>query len=245
MKAAERTAGTGRTTAALELVCFPPAGGSAAAFRRWQAALGPDITVRAIDRRGDGAARIHGTSLTGIAASLAPLVARRTPYALVGHSLGGLLAYETALRICGRPELPRPRFVLVAGARPPHRSSAAVFAPLLELADDDLLDALAELGAVNPVLRTTPLKGLFLPALRADLALIAGYHPDPGAPPLPVDLLAWHAEDDALATPALGREWRRYTAARFEHTAFPGGHFFLQERFADVAAALRTRCAAG
>ncbi|MEO3870699.1 alpha/beta fold hydrolase [Nonomuraea sp. B12E4] len=222
----------------MKLVCFPPAGGSAASFRAWRDRLG--LPVHVIDRRGRG-----DGSLLGLAAELAPEVASGQPYALVGHSLGGLLAYEIAARVGLDGSLPRPDFVLVVGSRPPHHSSAAVFAPLLALDDDAMLDALARMGAVHPMLRTSPLRHLFTPSLRADLRLIAGYHPDLDAGPLPVDLVAWHGTEDRLATPALGREWSRYTRAGFELVEFAGGHFFPQDRLTEVATALHARLSPG
>lgn len=226
-------------TSDLELICFPPAGGSAATFRSWQTVFGPGLSVRVMDRRTRPAGERRGAALTDLAAEMAALIPGCRDYALVGHSLGGLLAYETAARICRNPRLRRPRFVLVAGSRPPHRSSAEVFAPLLRLSDDALLDALAGMGALSSALRETPLRALFTPGLRADLALIAGYRPDLTAPPLPVDLLAWHGTEDALATPELGLEWARYTSARFTHLAFSGGHFFPVEQVSELASALR------
>lgn len=233
---AETTA-TDTVAPRLELFCLPPAGGSAAVFRRWQEGLAPYLGIRAIDRPRSPRAGAR-LSLTDTAESLVSVVVSGGAYALVGHSLGGLLAYETAARICATPGLPWPRFVLVMGCRPPHRSSADFFAPMLDLTDGALLDALAEVGAVNPALRTSPLRNLFLPALRADLALVASYRPDPPPSPIPVDLLAWHAVDDELARPALGTEWRRYTTANFELTTFDGGHFFPYERMDDVTSAL-------
>jgi medium-chain acyl-[acyl-carrier-protein] hydrolase len=222
------------------LVCFPPAGGSSATFKTWVAGLGPDFTVHAVDLPGRGTRRGEpaASSLVELAAALAPVVASLTPYALVGHSLGGLLAFEIGKYIAAIPALPSPEFVVVAGSRPPHRSSARLFAPLLELDDDGLIDALAELGAVSPVLRRSPLRALFMPALRADLALIVGYQPDSSL--LDLDLVAWHASGDPLALPELGLEWGRYTSRTFTHADVAGDHYFLYEDLPAMAALLRS-----
>ncbi|SDI44184.1 Surfactin synthase thioesterase subunit [Actinokineospora alba] len=212
------------------LVCLPPAGGSAATFKPWVAGLGPEFAVDAVDVRG------RAGSLVEVAADLAHSIAAPGRYALVGHSLGGLLAFEIAKRIADSG-LPAPEFAVVAGSRPPHRSSSRVFAPLLSLDDDRLIDALASMGAVNPLLRKSPLRGLFMPALRADLELIVGYSGPAEAVSVP--LVAWHGVDDPLASPALGLEWARYAAAGFTHAAVEGGHFFLYERVSVVRGLLR------
>ncbi|MGX7829468.1 thioesterase II family protein [Actinokineospora sp. 24-640] len=232
--------------AALRLVCLPPAGGSSATVKPWRRALPPEFTVQPVDLPGRGTRRAEPppASLEAAAAAVAETAAGPDPYALVGHSLGGLLAFEAARHLDTRPDLPGPRFVVLAGARPPHRSSAAVFAPLLGGDDDELLAALCRLGAANPSLATSPLRALFLPALRADLRLIADYHPDPAAAPVGADLVAWNAIGDPLAPPELGREWAGYTAGRFSAHAFDGDHFFLYSQIDAVVAALRAEMSA-
>lgn len=234
-------AATEEQAAPLRLVCFAPAGGSSASFKTWPKALAPEFLVQAVDLPGRATRRADppAESLVQQADELAPRLAGAGPYALLGHSLGGLLAYEVAKRISRDPDLRDPEFVVLAGSRPPHRSSSKVFAPLVELPDEQLLDALTEIGAVNPMLRTSPLRGLFVPALRNDLRLVVGYHPDPAEEPPRISLAAWHAEDDHLAPPAVGTEWARYTSGDFTHTAFGGDHFFLYDRMSTVASALR------
>lgn len=220
----------------MELLCVPGAGGSARAFRPWVEALAPDVTVRPLNLRGRDT---PVSTLVETAARLAERIPRDGRYALAGHSMGGLIAYEMARLVCATDALPRPEFVVVAGAKPPHLSSAGAFARLVAIADDDeFLDALAAAGFVEPGARHSPMRGLFVPTLRADLRLVAEYRPEPGEP-LPVDLLAWHGVDDLSAPAAAVGGWARYTAARFRTAAFPGGHHFPFQRPAEVAARLR------
>lgn len=208
-----------------ELVCLPPAGGSAASFRRWTRHAPADVLVRPLVRDAD--ARRTGRSLVEEAGALArglAATAGGSGYLLVGHSLGGLLAYETVRALVER-SWPLPAAVVVLGTRPPHLSSADYFAPVVALDDDGMLGALSLMGVVNPQLRDSPLRSLFLPGLRSDLRLIAGYRPR-DLPALPVDLHAWHATEDALAPPDVGSGWARYTTRGFVGHTVAGDHFF-------------------
>ncbi len=208
-----------------ELVCLPPAGGSVASFRAWSRAAPPGVGVRTLARTAES--RRRATSLLDQARTLARTLAATSTdrgYVLAGHSLGGLLAYETVRELVER-SAPLPAAVVVLGTRPPHLSSADFFAPVVELGEEQLLAALTLMGVVNAQLRDSPLRSLFLPGLRADLRLIAGYRPRL-LPPLPVDLYAWHGSEDALAPPDLGSGWSRYTTGRFGRRTFEGDHFF-------------------
>ena len=224
----------------MELLCVPGAGGSARAYRPWAAALAPEITVRALDLpgRGKAARETPAPTLATAAAKLVERIPREGRYALAGHSMGGLIAYEMARRICATDTLPRPEFVVIAGARPPHLISAAEFTRLVTTGDDDFLTGLVALGFLDPVARQSPMRGLFVPTLRADLALVAAYEPGP-AEPLPGDLFAWYGRADPTAPGTAVEEWARYTGARFEAAAFPGGHDFPFERPPAVAERLR------
>lgn len=241
------------------IYCLPPAGGSAATFRPWLRA--PDglagaleleaLNVRLIQgqlvqsRLSQGATGERAVTLPGLAAAIAEQLPADRPFVLAGHSLGGLLAYEAAVELQRRGGQ-LPAFVLVMGSRPPHHSSADLFAPLVDLPDEPFLDALEAVGAVNSALRTSPMRPLFLPALRADLRIITTYRPDTAArrrAPLPVPVVAWSGTHDPLAPPSLLSGWGDYTAFPREVETFEGGHFFPFEEAQACLPALARLCA--
>jgi medium-chain acyl-[acyl-carrier-protein] hydrolase len=82
----------------LRLFCFSYAGGSAAAYAQWQALLGPQVEVCALQLPGRGARMGEApmTALPAVVAAIADVIARQgpLPYACFGHSLGALLAFE-------------------------------------------------------------------------------------------------------------------------------------------------------
>lgn len=222
----------------MELLCLPGAGGSPRAFRPWAAALAPEFTVRPLNLPGRG----RDEPVRTVAEAAGRLAARIPPegrYALAGHSLGALIAYELTRQICATEALPRPEFLVVAAARPPHLASSEAVAAIVGTEDDEaFLDGLIELGFLAAAARHAPMRGLFVPTLRADLGLLAGYRPGP-AEPLPVDLLAWRGLADSSTPEPVVRDWAGHTGAAFRTAAFPGGHGFLFDRPAEVAERLR------
>lgn len=112
------------THATLNLFCFPPAGQGAWVYHHWQTHLPTFIQIVPVELPGRGS-RINEPSedslpklVSAIVSELGPLFAQK-PFALFGHSMGALLAYEveTLLR---KLKGPRPNGLLVSGYRAPH-----------------------------------------------------------------------------------------------------------------------------
>lgn len=250
------------------IYCLPPAGGSAATFRPWLRApdgLGGALELEALNVRliqgqlvqsrlsqgtlshgalGQTATGELAVTLPGLAAAIADQLPADRPFVLAGHSLGGLLAYEAAVELQRRGGQ-LPAFVLLMGSRPPHHSSADLFAPLVDLPDEPFLDALEAVGAVNSALRTSPMRPLFLPALRADLRIITTYRPDTEArrrDPLPAPVIAWSGSRDPLAPASLLSGWAEYTSFPRPVEIFDGGHFFPFEEAHSCLPALEALC---
>ncbi|HKE13328.1 MAG TPA: alpha/beta fold hydrolase [Kofleriaceae bacterium] len=209
------------------LVCLPCAGGSATSFRELGAALPPDWRLIAIDPPGHG---LHpGPCLDRIEdmveAYLGALAGRlRDPYYLLGHSMGGLVAYLMALRL--QPSLTPPRGVFICAVRGPTRLLDEVWS---DLPDAELAARLERVGGVPDILRgkIDDLRE-FLPAVRADFRALERFAmpPAPGALRIPTWILA--ASDDPFVTPARVREWTGL-AAQSQFVELPrGGHFFHQ-----------------
>lgn len=224
-----------RPNAALSLICFPHAGGNGQAYAAWSAQLSPDIELHAVTLPGRGyrLAEPLETRLPTLARALAerlqPFAHR--PYALFGHSMGGLLAYavtrrqaELGLRI--------PEHLFLAGVRPPHL--LADQGSMHGRDDKALLDCLSGLGGIPPELaRESAMMDLFLPIIRADLAACETYRL---RSPAPVDcpLSALAATGDLLAPPAQMAAWREYTRSRFALNIVEGDHFFVHGSSAAV-----------
>ncbi|MEV0244094.1 alpha/beta fold hydrolase [Streptomyces sp. NPDC050674] len=224
---------------ALRLICFPHAGGAASAYQPLSRSVRPHVEVRAVQYPGRQDRRLE-TPVADIRA-LAAIVAGKlekeqkeeetAPFAFFGHSMGALVAYETA-RILeehgARP--PRRLFLSARGAPGPRRGAHDA------LPDDDaILAAVRRLGGPGVSLLDDPeLVAMVLPALRADYAALAAYSFTPREPlHTPVTVLCGDADPVVSVEEASG--WRTFTRAETEVRVFPGGHFYLDQRLGDVA----------
>lgn len=216
--------------APLRLFCFPHAGAGASAYRPWVDRLAPaGVQVCPVqppgreNRFGEEPYRRAAPLLDALTPVLAPYLTR--PYAVFGHSLGALLAYEMT-RAQQRRGGPMPVRLCVSGRIAPDLADPQP--PLHDRPEPDLLDALAALGGIPPAVLAEPqLLRLQLPLIRADLAVNECYRHTPG-PPLPVPLTAYGGDRDPKAGEAQVRAWQRQTTGPFRARMLPGGHFFVQ-----------------
>lgn len=231
--------------APVRLFCFPFAGGNAAAFLPWQSLLGPDVELWVAQLPGRGA-RLFETPLDemdDLVAQLTGVVADHAdrPFALFGHSLGALVAFEVA-RALRRDGLPAPRSLWVAGAEGPSTQSVKPW--LHNLPDKDLIDALRDYGGTPDELLDDPeMMELLLPGLRADLALDERYTYRAEAPlDLPLHLLL--GDQDPHVEPACATGWSQESSQPVHRHIFAGDHFFLFPHQETITALIATALAA-
>lgn len=224
-----------RERASTQLFCLPYAGAGASIYRDWPAAFGADVEVNAVQLPGRES-RFGDRSPLDPAELAAAIAARADrPFALFGHSFGGRLAFEVA-RALRRRGGPMPRRLYPSGCRPPHVK--VMDGPLdgLSTAPEELLiDRLAAGGAMPAaVLAERELLDLVLPVVRADLAWLDEYR-YVDEPPLDLPIAVFCGRHDEVVSPEVMRGWNRHTSVSFIQHVLPGGHFFLNERLADLA----------
>jgi pyochelin biosynthesis protein PchC len=217
---------------AARMVCFPHAGGIAGYFRPLAEALHGLTEVAAVQYPGR-----HDRHREPFARSVAELVDGLLPEVmahadsgsccLFGHSMGSVVAFETARRM--RAEGAPPAVLFVSGGRAPHLFARSPAAREPERTDAALLDELRSLGGTPPeVLREPHLLRFVLPAVRADFAILAEYRHLPSEP-LGCPIVALVGRCDARVGIGEAGQWVAHTADRFDLRVLPGGHFYLDD----------------
>jgi surfactin synthase thioesterase subunit len=221
------------------LLCFPHAGGAAAAQHALSAAVAGPLEPLVVqypgrhDRFTEPFAERTGQIVDAVLRELPPDPAGR-PLALFGHSMGALVAFETAraLQARGRP----PAALFVSGRQGPSLPLPARWpgAP----SDDELLAEMRLLAGTDEGLLADPmLLELVLPALRADYALLSAYVYRPG-PRLLCPVVALTGDTDLRVPVAEVAAWERETERGFSTHVLPGGHFYLDEQLPYVSGVL-------
>lgn len=221
------------------LFCIPFAGGGASAFRTWQAALPPGVELCAVQPPGRES-RFRETPLRDLDALVAQLGAAMVerldrPYAIFGHSLGALVAFELT-RWLRRQGKPLPRHLFLSGRR--SASMPIGRRPFHDLPDDELLEEIRRMrGTDDGLLENRELMALVLPSMRADFAVHDTYRYQ-AEPPLPVPFSVFGGLDDITTPVDSVAGWSEHTSRGADVRLFKGGHFFINDARDDVLRAV-------
>jgi len=217
--------------ARLRLFCFAHAGGAASFFAHWSRRLPADVEVWPIQLPGRWA-RWREEPLRDLVAASGVLARELTPeltakpYLFYGHSLGGLIAYETTLRLREQGRA-MPKALVISGRTPPDAPPSRP--PLHRLPDEAFIRGIAEhYEAVDARLLADPeTRAMVLKVLRADLQMFETYRALTAAP-LYLPIWAFAARGDRAAAPSSMDGWKRFSTREVELHEFDGGHFFVR-----------------
>ncbi|MFE3329637.1 thioesterase II family protein [Streptomyces sp. NPDC059176] len=217
------------------LFCFPHAGGAVSSYLPMARELSPNVDVLAVqypgrqDRRLESAIDDVHRLADAVAEEIAPHLDQ--PYAFFGHSMGAVVAYETARRL-GRRSLPAPGRLFLSGRGAPTPEAN----PLDRMdSDEAVVAAIRRLGGTGGEILDDPeIMAMVMPTLRADYRAIGSYTWTEG-PRLTLPFTVLVGDNDPVVTTDEAAGWRRFTEAATDVRIFPGGHFYLDSRTVEVA----------
>jgi surfactin synthase thioesterase subunit len=219
-----------RPDAELRLLSLAAAGAGASVFRGLAPHVPDRVEVLPIQLPGRETRRSEpfSTDAHAIAEAMAeavePLLDR--PYAILGHSLGGLLGYELAVELSRFGQAPERLVVMATPA--PHLPRTR---PNVHDGDEQALrDYLTRMaGTPGPVLETRWLFDMYAPVLRADLQVFETYVHGKQEP-LACPVTCWGGADDPHLGPAQLAPWAQHTRAGCDVELWDGHHFFWRGR---------------
>lgn len=214
------------------LFCLPHAGAGAAAYAGWRvngAAVCPVRLPGRESRIAEAPFERMRPLVESLASAIAPYLDR--PYALFGHSMGAIVAFELARELRRRGQ-PGARLLLASGARAPQFRRDHV--PNPDPTDEELLNALRQIdGSDGEWFDVPAVAHAVLPALRADTSLYRHYIYEEDEP-LDCPIRAFGGLEDAHVTEEHLKPWAEQTRASFALQQFPGNHFYLRPLSEDL-----------
>lgn len=213
--------------AVVRLFCLPYAGGGASVFRPWCQRLQQSVEIHPVqlpgreNRLSDPPFRNARELVETLAEALAPYLDK--PFALFGHSMGAIIAFELA-RHLRRVQGVEPAYMFFSAHRAPQLPDTEPKS--YALPDEELVRILSSLdGTPREVLDHPELLNLMLPLLRADFELGQTYEYY-DEPPFNCPVTAFGGLLDSTTREELDA-WREQTTAPFNLRMLNGGHFFL------------------
>jgi len=214
----------------MTLFCLPYAGATASVYSRWAKLLPDAIELCPVELAGRGK-RFGEPFYENVEAAVEHILEQleerlQQPFALFGHSMGSLLAYELYFAIRKR-RLPEPDIVFFSGRSAPHipRNNESIHL----LPDVPFVEKLSGYGAMpDRFLEDKELAKLFLPILRNDFRIVENYEYVEKRERLACDVaVLYGSRDESMVGDAM--EWRRHAGRGCDIVRFDGGHFFIHD----------------
>lgn len=221
----------------IKLFCLPYAGGSSNIYAKWKGQLDSEIEVQAIELAGRGKrfGQALYDSLEQVIEDAYSIIEKEidavSEYAVFGHSMGGIIAYELIHRIKseGKQE---PMHVFFSGTKAPNleREKDSVY----DLPDKEFKQKILELGGTpKEVLENEELLQLMLPILRADFKINGTYQYCEKPDRLNCNITVLYGKNEDLKLHEI-TEWRKHSLGKCNTFMLEGDHFFINTNTTDV-----------
>jgi surfactin synthase thioesterase subunit len=207
--------------------CIHYAGGNAATFKPWvkrQRAV--EFIPVELPGRGtritESCYEDFNLLIKDLATDMIELLDR--PFAIFGHSMGALIAFELTHYLQRQYGL-QPYKLVLAGRHAPHQPDPSNLNS--SLSDQELIGALLNLnGTPREIAENEEMMQFLLPMIRGDLKLHESYRYRNQKLDIPLVLHAGTEDEDADLS--IMRHWRHVTTAEVLTREFEGDHFFVQ-----------------
>ncbi|QWU16642.1 Surfactin synthase thioesterase subunit [Paenibacillus sophorae] len=224
----------------MKLFCIPYAGGSATYYSRWRSYLSKEIKLIPLELSGRGARfgePLYSSFQDAVDDLYECMIKRlddREPYAIFGHSMGALIAYELYLKL-KENQKHLPIHIFFSGREAPHTNLfGSSKGHINHLPDNQFLEELKKYnGLTEEFLNNSELIELFMPIIRADFFIVENYQYKPDREKLNCSITILNGSQDYI-TKAGVQAWEKYTKCTCDVVNFEGSHFFVEQNLDKV-----------
>lgn len=221
------------------LFCLPYAGGSEGVYSKWKNYLDNSVKLYPIALKGRGR-RFYddfyedlNEAVDDIFISIKEILNKEnhSEYAIYGHSMGSLLAYELYYKLKSEG-MKKPSHIFFSGYGAPNlmKKKEAIH----ELPDDKFIQKVIELGGTSDeILDNEELLELFIPILRSDFKIINQYKYIDREDKIESNISILNGEKDDIDIKSI-LEWRKLGNKEFNIYNFDGDHFFINNYFEEI-----------
>lgn len=221
----------------VKLFCLPYSGASASMYCKWGDFLDDSIELIPIELAGRGK-RFKENLYTNFDDALIDLSSKieqeinNEPFALFGHSIGCLLAYEIIdiLRLKYHKE---PVHAFFSSRYPPHINNTKKH--IDNMNNNEFIEELF-IGKhfSKDLYNDKELQDIFIPILLADFRLIETYRFISRNYKLNINITTFLGTDDEYVTSEEMKLWGTYTSKKCSSYLFQGNHLYITEKWMDV-----------
>ena len=223
----------------VKLFCLPYAGGAAVIYKEWSTKLNAGTELIAIEYAGHGKRSNEPLykDVTEAIEDVYHLIARQIldglPYAIYGHSMGAMLAYEVVQKI-RENNLPLPLHLFFSGRGAPH-IKATKEKIYHELSDAEFQKEIANLGGTPKEFFEYPeLMEYLMPILKNDFRISETAHLTTHINPFDFNITIFTGKEEEELEAEDIHGWMRHTSKTCLVYYFNGGHFFIREEWENI-----------
>lgn len=215
----------------MKLFCLPYAGGSSVAYYKWKHLLKHDIKLEPVELKGRGS-RYNEELYSDFEEAVNDIYMNikdkiiEDEYAIFGHSMGSLLAFELCHKIIENNGK-IPKHIFFSGYKAPHCQRKKRI--LHKLPDAEFMNEVIKLGGTPiEVIENKELYNLVIPILRSDFKMLETYKYIERNKAIECDITILNGREDKLTSDELN-EWKRHSSKNTNIITFEGDHFFINK----------------
>lgn len=228
----------------IKLFCFPHLGGSAAIYYQWRSLFPTSIEICPVELAGRGERNEEPfyQNFQELVSDVSEQIIHTSSeaYALFGHSMGTLIAYETTYYLMNRGIDP-PIHIFFSGRNTPDIKND-MFINCMN--DETFIEKLNQLGGIPSAIFDYPeLVDMVLPVLKADYRVMNTYGFTLQKQKIKSNITVVAGDNDLSITYEDMRKWRLITEGDCSMHFIPGGHFYMENNLNALVGLIKTTLA--